>query len=78
MISRVKKKCSFNGRFQALPPLKPRGKSEGEEKKIEPITEDKKNEPITEEKKIEPTTEDKKIEQNADDKNIDLIDEKKV
>jgi hypothetical protein len=43
MISRVKKKCSFNGRFQALPPLKPRGKSEGEEKKIEPITEDKKN-----------------------------------
>ena len=69
MISRVKKKCSFNGRFQALPPLKPRGKSEGEEKKIEPITEDKKNEPITEEKKIE---------QNAEDKNIDLIDEKKV
>jgi len=69
MISRVKKKCSFNGRFQALPPLKPRGKSEGEEKKIEPITEDKKNEPITE---------DKKIEQNAEDKNIDLIDEKKV
>ena len=78
MISRVKKKCSFNGRFQALPPLKPRGKSEDEEKKIEPITEDKKNEPITEEKKIEPTTEDKKIEQNAEDKNIDLIDEKKV
>ena len=78
MISRVTKKCSFNGRFQALPPLKPRGKSEGEEKKIEPITEDKKNEPITEEKKIEPTTEDKKIEQNAEDKNIDLIDEKKV
>jgi len=78
MISRVKKKCSFNGRFQALPPLKSRGKSEGEEKKIEPITEDKKNEPITEEKKIEPTTEDKKIEQNAEDKNIDLIDEKKV
>ena len=78
MISRVKKKCSFNGRFQALPPLKPRGKSEGEEKKIEPITEDKKNEPNAEEKKIEPTTEDKKIEQNAEDKNIDLIDEKKV
>ena len=69
MISRVKKKCSFNGRFQALPPLKPRGKSEGEEKKIEPITE---------EKKIEPKTEDKKIEQNAEDKNIDLMDEKKV
>lgn len=53
MISRVKKKCSFNGRFQALPPLKPRGKSEGEEKKIEPITEDKKIEQNAEDKNID-------------------------
>lgn len=78
MISRVSKKCSFNGRFQALPPLKPRGKSEGEEKKIEPSTEDKKIEPNTEEKKIEATTKDKKIGQNAENKNIDFIDEKIV
>ena len=53
MISRVKKKCSFNGRFQALPPLKPRGKSEGEEKKIEPKTEDKKIEQNAEDKNID-------------------------
>jgi hypothetical protein len=53
MISRVKKKCSFNGRFQALPPLKPRGKSEGEEKKIEPTTEDKKIEQNAEDKNID-------------------------